>query len=65
MITKDGALEDLSKINVNAPVGQVLVEVGKIFIKFLATIRTNQTLTEEEKTKIREEKKVRDLQKQK
>jgi len=63
MITKEAALDDLEKIDVNAPVGKVIIEVGRILIKILATIRSNQLLTEEEKVKIREARKVRDARK--
>ena len=64
MITKEAAIEDLEKIDVNAPVGKVIVEVGRILIKILATIRSNQLLTEAEKVKIREARKERDTKKE-
>lgn len=57
MITVEAALDDLKKIDTNAPVGKVIVEVGRILIKMLATIRSNQLLTEEEKRAIREAQK--------
>ena len=63
MITKEAALDDLGKINVDAPVGKIIIEVGKIIVKVLATIRSNQLLTEEEKIKIRETRKARDTKK--
>jgi len=63
MITKEAAIEDLEKIDVNAPVGKVIIEVGRILIKILATIRSNQLLTEAEKVKIREARKERDTKK--
>lgn len=63
MITKDAALDDLEKIDVDkASMGKIIVEVAKILIKILATIRSNQLLTEAEKIKIREERRVRDTQ---
>lgn len=64
MITKEAALDDLEKLDVNAPMGKVIIEVGKILIKLLATIRSNQLLTEEEKVKIREARKIRDSKKE-
>ena len=63
MITKEAAIDDLEKIDVNAPLGEVIIEVGRILIKILATIRSNQLLTEEEKVKIREARKARDVKK--
>jgi hypothetical protein len=59
MITKEAALDDLKKIDVNAPIGKVIVEVGGILIKILATIRSNQLLTEEEKVNIRKAREAR------
>jgi hypothetical protein len=64
MITKEAAVSDLEKIDVNGPVGKVIVEVGKVIIKVLATIRSNQLLTDEEKVKIREARKLRDSRKE-
>jgi hypothetical protein len=63
MITKEAALDDLKKVDVNAPLGKVIVDVAEILIKVLATIRSNQLLTEEEKVKIREARKARDSKK--
>ena len=60
MITKDAALEDLDKVNPDASVGKVIIEVSRILIKILATIRSNQLLTEEDKVKIRAARKERD-----
>ena len=64
MITKEAALDDLEKIDDNAPLGKVIVEVGRILIKILATIRSNQLLTEEEKVRIREVRKTREVKKE-
>jgi hypothetical protein len=64
MITKDAALDDLEKIDVIAlSTNKVIVEVGKVIVKILATIRSNQLLTDEEKIKIREARKARDARK--
>jgi len=63
MITKDAALDDLGKINVDAPVGKVIIEVARILIKILATMRTNQLLTDADRIKIKEEKALRDAAK--
>ena len=63
MITKEAALEDLEKIDVNAPVGKVIVEVGKVIVKVLATIRSNQLLTEEDRVRIKEIRVKRDTEK--
>jgi chaperonin cofactor prefoldin len=62
MITKEAALDDLEKIDANAPVGKVIVEVGRILIKILATIRSNQLLTDADKVKIREERAKKDTE---
>jgi len=65
MITKEAAIEDLEKIDVDkVSVGKIIIEVGRILIKVLATIRSNQLLTEEEKVKIREARKLRDTKKE-
>lgn len=63
MITKEAALEDLEKIDTNAPIGQVIVEVGRIIIKVLASIRSNQLLTDIDKQKIRDARAKRDATK--
>ncbi len=61
MIRKEDALDDLNKINVTESVGKVVVEVGKVLVKMLATIRSNQLLTDEEKVKIRAAKKAKEV----
>ena len=63
MITKEAALDDLKKIDVSAPVGKVIVEVARILIKLLATIRSNQLLTDDEKKAIKKKREERDAEK--
>jgi len=63
MITKEGAFADLEKIDVNAPVGKVLVQIAKVVITILITMRSNQLLTEADKVRIKEEKAARDAAK--
>ena len=65
MITVDAALDDLKKIDVNAPVGKVVVEIARILIKMLSTIRSNQLLTDEDRQAIKSARKVRDAKKAK
>lgn len=63
MITRDAALDDLDKVDFNAPVSKIIIEVTKILVKILATIRSNQLLTDNEKIKIRESRIVRETKK--
>lgn len=58
MITKEDALEDLEKIEKSAtsPLEKVVVQVAKVLVKVLATIRSNQLLTEVEKAEIKARK---------
>ena len=65
MITVDAALDDLKKIDVNAPVGKVVVEVARILVKMLSTIRSNQLLTDEDRQAIKSARKARDAKKAK
>ena len=56
MITKDAALEDLKKVEVavdKLSVQMVIIRVTEILVKLLATIRSNQLLTEDEKKVIK------------
>ena len=56
MITKDAALEDLKKVEVavdKLSVQMVIIRVTEILVKLLATIRSNQLLTEDEKKAIK------------
>jgi len=64
MITKEAAMDDLKKLDSDAPVGKILIAVAEILIKILTTIRSNQLLTDEEKVKIREARKERDAKKE-
>ena len=52
MITVDAALKDLEKIVANDDVSRAIKEVGRILIKFLSTMRSNQLLTDADKVKI-------------
>jgi predicted DNA binding protein len=58
MITKDGALEDLNKIEAEAKTeeARVIVKVFKVIVKMLSTMRSNQLLTEKEKEVIQARK---------
>ena len=63
MITKEGAFADLEKIDVNGVTGKVLVQIAKVLITILITMRSNQLLTEADKLRIKEEKAARDVAK--
>ena len=65
MITKEGAFADLEKIDVEAPVGKVLVGIAKVLVTILITMRSNQLLTEADKERIKAEKVARDVAKTK
>jgi hypothetical protein len=60
MITKEGALDDLNKIEEEADstVAKVIVKVAKVIVKVLATMRSNQLLTEKQKEDIQTAKKA-------
>lgn len=66
MITKEAALDDLEKLEAEATDndGKLIVKVAKVIVKVLATIRSNQLLTEEDKKRIKEARKVRDGKKE-
>jgi len=65
MITVEAALSDLEAIDLGKGkyAGktdvQKIIEVSKVMIKFLSTIRSNQLLTEEEKGLITKARKAR------
>ena len=62
MITREGALDDLKKLEEGQDkdnVAKVVIEVTRILVKLLSTIRSNQLLTEEEKIIIRKAKETR------
>jgi len=54
MITREAALDDLEKLEqeTSDPVAKVVVRVAKVIVKMLATIRSNQLLTDAEKIAI-------------
>jgi hypothetical protein len=58
MITREAALDDLEKLEQETTdsVGKVVVKVAKVIVKILATIRSNQLLTDSEKVAIRQAK---------
>lgn len=70
MITVEAALSDLEAIDkgegkyAGKTDTQKVIEVAKVLVKFLSTIRSNQLLTEEEKVKIRTERKNRETKKE-
>jgi hypothetical protein len=55
MITREAALDDLEKLEKEATdeASRMLVKVAKVLVKVLATIRSNQLLTDEDKTRIK------------
>lgn len=61
MITVDGALKDLEKIEKETEdVGaKAVVQAMKVLVKFLSTMRSNQLLTDEEKVNIKKAKEAR------
>ena len=63
MITKEAAMEDLDKIEAEAKddVSKMFVKVAKVIVKMMATIRSNQLLTDEDKIKIKEAKQKREV----
>jgi hypothetical protein len=56
MITREAALDDLEKLEAEATDEQskLIVKVAKVLVKVLATIRSNQLLTDAEKARIKE-----------
>jgi hypothetical protein len=56
MITREAALDDLEKLEKEATNedGRLIVKVAKVIVKVLATIRSNQLLTDEDKKRIKE-----------
>jgi hypothetical protein len=66
MITVEGALKDLEAIEkeANDAGAKAVVKALKVVVKFLSTIRSNQLLTEEEKIKIRAQRKEREVRKE-
>lgn len=68
MITKDAALDDLQKIEQEAVEAKlstavVIVRVAKVLVRVLATMRSNQLLTDAQKQAIQEAKKRKPEQK--
>lgn len=64
MITREAALEDLEKMEKEATdeVSKTFVRVAKILVKVLATIRSNQLLTDTDKARIRETRAKKDAE---
>ncbi len=56
-ITKEDALEDLDKIKkeVTNPI-EIIIEVAKVLVRFLATMRSNQLLVDTDKVEIKKRK---------
>jgi len=63
VITKEAALDDLEKMEVEAKdeVSKVVIKVAKVLVKILSTIRSNQLLTDEEKKNIKEARAKREV----
>ena len=59
MITVNAALKDLEKIVAEDNVSKVIKEVARILIKFISTMRSNQLLTDADKVRIQEERKIK------
>lgn len=61
MITREAALDDLEKLEkeVSGEESKVIVKVAKILVKMLATIRSNQLLTDEDKVRIKKARETR------
>jgi len=61
MITVEGALKDLEKIEQEATDGgsKAIVRALKVLVKFLSTMRSNQLLTDAEKEAIRQQRAAR------
>jgi hypothetical protein len=55
MITREAALDDLEQLEKEATdaSSKIMVKVAKIIVKVLATIRSNQLLTDEDKARIK------------
>jgi len=61
MITREAALDDLQKLEKEATdkVSKVIIEVARVIIKMLATIRSNQLLTDADKVAIKKAREAR------
>ena len=61
MITREAALDDLEKLEkeVSSEDSKVIVKVAKIIVKILATIRSNQLLTDDDKVRIKAAREAR------
>jgi hypothetical protein len=62
MITIEGALSDIEKIEKDATISSdvKVLRAFKVLLKFLSTMRSNQLLTDVEKAKIQEAQKNRE-----